>query len=348
MPLAVLAELAELAVRKGLAVELINSENFIVQNHISWQILYLGQYEKTHIFCIMRYQGEHDYPIAFIKATEKLFLLSLLENKTIGLNKEELEQNENKNIRENSGKDYSQKNHDDFHCEIETYNREELIKSETHQDFLPYAEFSAAFNYQKEFYLTEKIKKQLDAVQPLSLKNPMSWQVAIQHHRNTLVEYYELLSKTDLDQSESDLDRVTEILQQAENDDVLSLLLNETDKLVLKEFSFNEQLNMGEVHLNTQSSNYSANYQKWAEGFKIHVDICDQLDVNVGRFMTKISGLMEKLQHIVEKIPDSPQVLEEKVESLELLMQEAKVEKNRRKLKICLNKPQIRQSDQAP
>jgi hypothetical protein len=297
------------------------------RNHAPWQIHYLGQHVSTHFFHILSFNGINTCPIAIIKVTDQEFFFIFLESHIISTDPLEIFHRDDKQLQGNFKNYPLLEKTINYSNEVVSNNTEEFEIKNNHSQSR-----NSSCNVEE---IIQEIQAQIRIVQAPGLTSPMSWQEKVQyhHHRNTIAEYYKLLAKPDLANSESDLDKIEKILQQAENDDVLSLLLNEVDQLIVQGSSSD-----------AEPDDRYADYQKWAEVFKIHVDSCNQLDSEVSRLMTTISSLIEELQNVAEKSLDSPEVfeqkIEEKVESLELLMQEAKVEKHRRKLRICLNKPQ--------
>lgn len=148
---------------------------------------------------------------------------------------------------------------------------------------------------------------------------------------NIVHEYYELLTKPETSQLDTDLNRIQEILCQAENNDDLSLILNEIDNFVIQNSSSNYDC-----------ENYNIEYQKVAGVVKIHVNSCDQIDSELSQLMTKISSLLREMKalkasKVFESASGSSQLIDTKVQSLTLLKEEAEVEQERRWLKYCLN-----------
>jgi hypothetical protein len=286
-----------------------------------WQIHYLGQHISTDFFCILGFNGFDTYPIAIIKVTNQEFVFIFIQGIRTNTDQSDSSSSENSQFQNRyNNLPFSKKSINYFNGLLSNKIEEFKMKKNHSQSQENSCEIEE---------LIQEIKAQIKVMQSRDLNNPMNWQEKVQYHRNTVTRYYKLLTKPDLAESESDLDHIEEILQQAEEDDVLSLLLNEVDNLIVQEAAF-------DIELYTQ---YIIR-PKWLEVFKIHVDSCKELDAEVSRLMTTISSLLEELQNIAEKTTSPPQALEEKVESLELLRQEAKIEKNRRKLKICLNKQQ--------
>jgi hypothetical protein len=289
------------------------------ENQEHWHTYSLEKDISTHCFCILDFDGVNSYPLAILNVTDQAAFLEVAESPLTHTDQSKIYQDEINRLQKYLKNRLFLKNSINSFNRISSNSIEEpKIKKNHSQSEIRSSETEAPIEN----------PKQIRIVTSPDVKKLMSCQEKIQAHRNTLIAYYTLLTKPNLANSESDLDKIAAILKQAEEDDILSLLLNEVDNLIVQTSS------------GVEPGVQQADYQKWAEVFKTHVDSCTQLDSEVSRLMTTISSLIEELQHVAEKTEVIEEKLEEKVESLELLMQEAKVEKHRRKLRICFNKPQ--------
>ena len=281
-----------------------------VGNQENWQIRYLGQHTLTNFFCILGSNGMDIFPIAIIKATNQKILFRESNAVKSDLENPNPEQSQKPST---SNKDYLSYNY------LISNNIRKIATKNCNSD---------SENPQEK--LEEVIKEIYKRIQELQSSEQMNWQKKISGYEGMVTDYYRLLTKSDLANSALDAERIQKILQQAEDDEILSLLLNEVDNLIVERFSFN-----------TKPHDWNENYKKHVETFRIHVDSCDQLNLEVSRLMTKISSLLEELQDFrsseaFDTSLESPQSINTKVQSLELLMEEAGVEKERRKIKRCL------------
>ena len=146
---------------------------------------------------------------------------------------------------------------------------------------------------------------------------------ASQKRKKTASEYLHLISDLDGTGVDADVDRLCEILDEAEYDDELALVLNEIDNWVIKEGI-------------SSDCGQPERYKKYAESFREHVETCYKTD-DVSRLMTQLSGMIDKLQSFRESEAcdgfDIARRAAQKVDSLKELKKEAKVEQSRQKLR---------------
>lgn len=289
-----------------------------VGNQEHWQIRYLGRHTLTNFFCILGFNGMDTFPIAIIKATNQKILFRESNALKSDLKTSNLEQSQKPS---NSNKDY-------FYFTIPSNN---LISNNIRKIATKNCNSDSEKPQEKLEKVIKEIYKRIQELQSIESSEKMNWQKKISGYEGMVTDYYRLLTKSDLANSALDAERIQKILQRAEDDEILSLLLNEVDNLIVQKSSFNTEL-----------YDQNENYQKWAETFRVHVDSCDQLNPEVSRLMTKISSLLEKLQDFrsseaFDTSLESSQSINTKVQSLELLMEEAEVEKERRKIKRCSN-----------
>lgn len=289
-----------------------------VGNQEYWQIRYSGRHTLTNFFCILGFNGMDTFPIAIIKAPNQKILFRESNEVKSDLKTSNLEPPQKPST---SNKDY-------FYSNISSNN---LISKNIRKTATKNCNSDSDKSHANLEEAIKEIYKRIQEVQSIESSEKMNWQKKISGYEEMVTDYYRLVTKSDLANSALDVERIQEILQRAEDDEILSLLLNEVDNLIVQTSSFNTELH-----------DQNENYQKWAEIFRVHVDSCDQLNPEVSRLMTKISSLLEQLQDFrsseaFDTSLESSQSINTKVQSLELLMEEAEVEKERRKIKRCFN-----------
>jgi len=288
------------------------------QEHL--QIRYLGRHTLTNFFCILGFNSMDTVSIAIIKAMNQKIIFR--ESSAV---KSDLK---NPNLEQSQKPSTSNKDCLFFNISSNNFN---LISNNIRRIATKNCNSDSEKPQEKLEEVIKEIYKRIQELQSIESSEQMNWQRQISGYEEMVTDYYRLLTKSDLANSALDVERIQKMLQQAEDDEILSLLLNEVDNLIVQKSPFNTELH-----------DQNENYQKWAETFKIHVDSCDQLNPEVSRLMTKISSLLEKLQDFrsseaFDTSLESSQSINTKVQSLELLMEEAEVEKERRKIKRCFN-----------
>jgi hypothetical protein len=318
------------AVLSALELEAILSLDF-------WQTQYLGHYFSKKVFRVWKIH-EEVYPAAIIKLKSHVILIlclplesrmnfstaircfeaTLNKYQTFEINLPEFDLSE---IQDLFNKDYK---FIDFDFRRPTLKDIEEIET---RDYSCYSDKDCEGLEE----VVQEIYKSIEAVFSCEPNNSQKhWQQKFDRYQELALEYYKLLAKSDLSDSDLAAERIQYILQLAEEDEILSLFLNEVDNLVIQRSSFN-----------SEPYAQSANCQKWAQVFKTHVDFCNQLDSEVSRLTTQISSLIEQLQdfkssEVFGTSLESPQDIDAKVQSLEILKQAAEVEKGRRKIRECL------------